>query len=93
MPGKQEEKKQGEMLTLAITTNSPFAPTRLFSFLPPFSFFLSLFWGDKYGGGVGGNDEGEGCLKEKEIKVVPHCKPQVFDFNLRGQTLRGICSA
>lgn len=54
MPGKQEEKKQGEMLTLAITANSAFAPTRLFSFLPLFLFFLSLFWGDKYGGGAGG---------------------------------------
>lgn len=45
------------------------------------------------GGRRGGDDEEEGCLKEKEIKVVPHRKPQVFDFNLRGQTPRGICSA
>lgn len=44
-------------------------------------------------GGRGGDDEGEGCLRKKEIKVVPHCKPQVFDFNLRAQTPRGICSA
>lgn len=43
--------------------------------------------------GWGVDDEGEGCLKEKEVKVVPRCKPHVFDFNLRGQPLRGIFSA
>lgn len=36
-----------------------------------------------------------GMVKGRDVskrKFVPHCKPQVFDFNLRGQTLGGICS-
>lgn len=79
------------MLTLAITANSPFAPTRLFSILSSLLFFpLTLLVEEAW---KGCDDEGEGCLKEKKIKVVAYCKPQVFDFNSRGRPLRGIFSA
>jgi len=79
MPGKQEAKKQGEVLTLATAANPPFAPNRLSSCLPSFlCFSLTLLGKEAWGGG---DNAGEGCLKGQEIKVVPHSKPQESDVS------------